>query len=134
MKINLKVLILLILASLAFTAQSFAASPGPMPKTGVYKSKCGEITVLQVVKKEMKFFFKLEATDCKMNSGTIEKASAFQACSDECTWVFQYEEFPDCRMWLDVKGDTIEIYGNDDAAACGFGNRVTANGKYKRTK
>lgn len=85
MKINLKTFSLLTTILLIITFESFAATPGPIPKTGVYKSKCGELTVLQVIKKESKFFFKLEATDCNMNSGAIEKASAFQACSDECT-------------------------------------------------
>lgn len=134
MKINFKTFGLLISAFLLITAESFAASPGAMPKTGVYKSKCGELTVLQVTKKESKFLFKLETTDCSMNSGSIEKATALQICSDECSWVFQYDEFPDCRFWLNVKGDSIELSGNEDAASCGFGNRVLGNGKYKRAK
>jgi len=134
MKINLKTFSLLTTVLLIITFESFAATPGPIPKTGVYKSKCGELTVLQVIKKESKFFFKLEATDCNMNAGAIEKASAFQACSDECTWIFQYDEYPDCRFGIDIKGDVIELLGNEDAASCGFGNRVLGNGKYKRVK
>lgn len=134
MKANLKVFVLLLSALLIFATPSFAAAPGQLPKPGIYKSKCGVITVSQVLKKESKFFFSLEASDCKMNSGNIEKASMQQFCSDECTWVLQYDEFPECRFWLDVKRDTIEIRGNDDPTTCGFGNRVTANGKYKLAK
>jgi hypothetical protein len=134
MKTHYRLLTIFVFLISNFAMPSFAATPGPMPKPGIYKSKCGELTVLQVVKKESKFTLKLDVTDCKMNSGTIEKATAFQACSDECTWIFQYDEFPDCRFWLDVKGDVIELNGNEDPAACGFGNRVYGNGKYSRAK
>lgn len=114
----------------------FAATPGPLPKTGVYKSKCGELTVLQAIKKESKFIFSLETTNCKMNSGTIEKAEAQQMCSDECSWFVSYSEFPECSFAIDVKGDVIEINGDtiDRAEKCGFGAGVHGNGKYKRVK
>ena len=132
--ISIRLITFLPLLLANFVTPSFAAAPGPMPKPGTYKSKCGELTVFQVTKKESKFTFKLEATDCNMNSGTIEKAGAFQACSDECTWIFQYDEFPECRFWINIKSDVIELGGNEDAAACGFGNRVYGNGKYLRVK
>ncbi len=138
MKIYLKIQILMILLLPNFTTPSFAATPGPLPKTGVYQSKCGTLTVLEASKKTSKFFFKLEATDCKMNTGTIERASAWQACSDECTWILEFDEreFPECSFFIDVKGDVIEIAGDvtDRAEKCGFGGGVHGNGKYKRVK
>ena len=136
MKINLKTFILLIYAALTLNAQSFAATPGQMPKTGVYETKCGTLTVLEVSKKTSKFVFKLEATNCKMSSGSIEKAEAEQLCSDECSWFLRYTEFPECSFAIDVKGDVIEIAGDvtDRAEKCGFGGGVHGNGKYKRVK
>jgi hypothetical protein len=135
-KIYLRIQILIILLLSNFAMHSFAATPGPMPKTGVYESKCGTITVLDVSKKTSKFVFKLEATNCKMSSGTIEKAEAEQLCSDECSWFFRYSEFPECSFVIDVKGDVIEIAGDvtDRAQKCGFGGGVHGNGKYKRVK
>ena len=136
MKIYSKILVLLALLLPNFVSNSFAATPGPLPKPGVYKSKCGELTVLQAINKESKFTFKLEATNCKMSTGTIEKAEAKQLCSDECSWLVSSTEFPECSFVIDVKGDVIEIAGDttDRAEKCGFGSGVHGNGKYKRTK
>ena len=136
MKTHYRILTIFVFLISNFAMPSFAATPGPLPKTGVYKSKCGELTVLQAIKKESKFVFNLEATNCKMSSGTIEKAEAQQLCSDECSWFVSYSEFPECRFNIEFKGDVIEINGDttDRAEKCGFGAGVHGNGKYKRVK
>lgn len=136
MKIYLKIQIFMILLLPNVAMPSFAATPGPLPKTGVYESKCGTLTVLEASKKTSKFTFKLETTNCKSNSGTIEKAEAEQFCSDECSWFLKYSEFPECSFNIDVKGDVIEIAGDvtDRAEKCGFGGGVHGNGRYKRVK
>jgi len=136
MKIYSRIQILMTLFLLGIGTPSFAATPGPLPKIGAYESKCGTLTVLEASKKLPKFVFKLEATNCKTNSGTIEKAEAEQICSDECSWFLRYSEFPECSFVIDVKGDVIEIAGDvtDRAEKCGFGSGVHGNGRYKRVK
>lgn len=110
--------------------------PASEPFTGTYSFELpndggsGELLVSQLNIDQIKFKLTVIGGKPAHNQGLLEGTANIMGSTAD----FATDEFGGtCKLSFDFSGDAVKIETLEgDAAACGFGNGVSANGTYKR--
>jgi hypothetical protein len=118
-----------------YTAPSFSALPGPINKTGIFKSKCNLIEIFKVTEGDSNsqptIHFNLEISDCKSSLGSIKNGVASLGCSSEgCDYNFEKEK---CKIQIVSRGNFLKIFNYSyEEPGCGFSANAKVDGDYKK--
>jgi hypothetical protein len=132
---KLSVLVLLILLSGVAVGQS-AKVVTALRANGTYRYRASEIRILALGHNKLRL--QLDLTyEYKSSYGPMANVgeAAGEATIENDIAIFHPPDYPDCTITIKfLAGNRIKVTQDHDAADCGFGNRVFADGTYVKIK